>query len=283
MTHQEIPSTGEQPTKPRFIERDGHLLVPHPRLYNALGASATALFGLTGGLTVKGARYLPAPYQAGIVAATHDKMVGVVAESEAARRHNIEMYNMAKIDFWNYPVIGHAIGGFFEAGGAFPVDREKDFYNQPEVMDMLDSIVEHNGVISMYPQGTRKNHERGQVSRRTLKPGVAFVALKYGLPITPGSSTDTFTFNHVVFRPQIHVKQVDFDHSLDFSIRKNKDVLRDFSREHIKPLMDELYSGLDEAQSEAHTSRNEAISEARLPKLVKRKLQIERKPIAKAA
>jgi 1-acyl-sn-glycerol-3-phosphate acyltransferase len=87
---------------------------------------------------------------------------------------------LAKIELFRVPIFGNAIRRF----GAIPLQRSA---SDPEAIRLAESVLEHQHLLALFPEGTRSRDGR-------LKPfrfGAARLALKYNVPLVPAAIIGT--------------------------------------------------------------------------------------------
>jgi 1-acyl-sn-glycerol-3-phosphate acyltransferase len=87
---------------------------------------------------------------------------------------------LAKIELFRVPILGRAIRRF----GAIPLQRSA---SDPEAIRLAESVLEHNHLLALFPEGTRSRD--GQV--KPFRFGAARLSLKYNAPLVPAAITGT--------------------------------------------------------------------------------------------
>ena len=191
-----------------------------------------------------------------IAAANHDSWWDPWAVAEAYHQSGgTYLRSMAKEELWKKrPVINHRFGATITDLGGFPVKRRKNFFDQPVAVANVAHIKNNNEVLMMFPQGTRKNHNVGEVPLESLENGIGFVAVKFGLPIRAVGlrGTSERQFANAVLGRRLEVKQEDFDPS-------NRREFVEIGRGIVEPMMVELQELMYEAVCTAEARRSEII------------------------
>lgn len=83
---------------------------------------------------------------------------------------------MAKSELWKIGWLGWALDQFW----AFPVNREGA---DREAISTATSLLERGELVAMFPEGTRKRDGSDELGE--AQGGVAFIALRAGVPVVP--------------------------------------------------------------------------------------------------
>ncbi len=88
---------------------------------------------------------------------------------------------MAKDTLWRYP----GMRNFIEACGTFSVKRGRGTGLDDDKVTHVEKLIEQKAVMGVYPEGHRERKDIDEVAYSKLKTTIAFLALKYGIPIVP--------------------------------------------------------------------------------------------------
>jgi 1-acyl-sn-glycerol-3-phosphate acyltransferase len=83
---------------------------------------------------------------------------------------------MAKVELWSSSFIGWALDQFW----AFPVDRAGA---DRASISTATALLEHGDLVGMFPEGTRRRDDSD--ARAEAHGGVAFIAIRAGVPVVP--------------------------------------------------------------------------------------------------
>lgn len=183
-----------------------HLQVPDSDLYERVARTLGSLINAYG-LRHEGAEVLSQIDGPCIVASIHRSNLDIPAIAKAAlEASGTQLHFMGKQELWKIDWLGgiikktgvlaepikrtgwfddHEIEWFgrkLERLGSFPVDREAQIL-PPETTKHIETLIEGNAAIAIFPEGTRKN--RGPKIDPELMRGVHILAAKYGLPVVP--------------------------------------------------------------------------------------------------
>ncbi len=140
----------------------------NPCVYRLVVTALNAPLVLSGDyLHVLGRENVPAPGQKLVVAGAHVSMFDPFVIARAMPGHKLQF--MAKKELF-VPIMGDII----RAGGTFPVDRS---HNDVVAVRTALRILDKNGTLGLFPQGTRGGEE--------MHGGVALIALRGRAPILP--------------------------------------------------------------------------------------------------
>ncbi len=87
---------------------------------------------------------------------------------------------LAKIELFRIPLVGSIVRRF----GAIPLQRSA---SDPEAIRLAESVLEHNHLLALFPEGTRSRD--GQL--KPFRFGAARLALKYNAALVPAAITGT--------------------------------------------------------------------------------------------
>ncbi|MFZ4585508.1 MAG: lysophospholipid acyltransferase family protein [Acidimicrobiia bacterium] len=158
--------------------------------YRILRTIVLALSSLLFRVRVQGRRNVPprGPY---VIAPSHRSAVDIVFAAYVTKRR---IRFMAKKEWWEHKLAAR----LFEALGTFPVDR--DGADRQALKAALGALADGEPV-AIFPEGTRRS---GPVLGE-LAEGVAYVALKAGVPIVPvGIGGGEEILPSGVTRPRLH-------------------------------------------------------------------------------
>ena len=141
-----------------------------------------------------------------------------------------------------------SLGWLLHGVGIFGVNREATtpIWQQLELINHIGEIFDHQGILGIFPEGTRRSGDK--IAKADIKIGTAALALYFGGNIIPAGLGGTENPHlrgglSVVLEEPIHVEKVPQDDIQSMSIR-------DFVK-LCKPITNELYEKLNEAQSQA--------------------------------
>ena len=83
---------------------------------------------------------------------------------------------MAKVELWGSSLLGWALDQFW----AFPVDRSGADRTS---ISRATTLLQHGDLVGMFPEGTRKRGDSEDLGE--AHGGVAFIALRAGVPVVP--------------------------------------------------------------------------------------------------
>ena len=183
-------------------------------------------------------------------------VISTIAMEEAKLRINM----MAKPEIWEVPVIGKTLGRVLEAGGTFPIERNKPI--TAEKSKHIADIFNANGVLGIFPEGTRQDTGR-IIDRDKLNSGVAVLALRHHVPVIPVGIDGTRKGDRgpiaVAINPPIQVEEFEFAEQV--AGQPPKDIMREVVHvvggRRIKALMNEIHAGMQDAQTVATYLRKE--------------------------
>lgn len=144
---------------------------------------------------------------------------------------------MGKDSLWRYPVVKQ----FITRCGAFPVQRDRGVGLEDHQIDHIGNLIDHQAVLGIYPQGhrLRKPEDEESIHREDLKTTIAYLALKYGIPILPvgiaGPVKGRKLPRTLVFGEPVMVGKSSTDDEAAF--KREKYALMD----HLRDRMDEEY------------------------------------------
>lgn len=226
-----------------------HCSVPKPNLYRVSAAVGTVLLLRT----VRDIHWLGvekvAEHQgSAIIAPVHKDLSDPFVICEVMRRAaDLQLHFMGKQGAFKYPISDW----FLRSVGGFPVDRNESL--QPETEEHISEIVSKNGLLGIFPEGTRRNGLPLRYSK--IRRGAAIIALKHGVPIYPTGIAGTGKGDRkpvcvAVGDPIIVDRINDEINSLD-----QKQLV-----EASRPVRRQLYEGLVVAQGAAEDYRNQLIN-----------------------
>jgi|GEM_PF-5985858 len=240
------------------IEQDGQSLVrPIDKTkYDRIRRIFSARWSALGGLSVHSDEPIDLSQGGEIAAANHDSWWDPWAMAEAYHQvGNTYLRSMAKEELWKKrPIIANKFGDTITDLGGFPVKRRKNFFDQPVAIANVAHIKDNDEVLMMFPQGTRKNHNVGEIPLESLENGIGFIAVKFGLPIRAIGVRGTAEkqFAHAVLGQRLDVKQEDFD-------PRNRREFVEIGRGVVQPMIVELQELMHEAAMTAEARRNEIV------------------------
>lgn len=224
--------------------------------YDITRAAFTLWWTKRGGLTTHSTATIGSGAGGEIASANHDSWWDPWAVAEAYHQENgAYLRSMAKEELWKKrPLIGSNFGEYLTDLGGFPVKRKSSFFQQPEALANVSSIAYSQEVLMMYPQGTRRNHNVGEVPLDSLESGIGFIAIKFGLPIRPIGIRGTAErlLVNVAIGDQLEVNQQDFDPT-------NRREVVEIGREFVPPLMEELQELMHDQVKIADSKRKEML------------------------
>lgn len=223
-------------------------LIPNYDFYQGFGALSRMAIAAAGsawatGLenlrAVEGRPYILAPsHRAGIdpfvAGLTMLYLPELTADLPQGPLSSRPMHFMAKQELWKIPVVKHVI----ETCGAFPIERYKNLGIPDDKLSHMGNIVEANGIILIFPEGTRHVEDFDGVKREKMKSGVAYVAQRYGLPIVPagivGQDTGLKLPRFIDFNPPIWVPKAEHHDRRQIKLERRE-------------IMDELHIGINKS------------------------------------
>lgn len=153
---------------------------------------------------------------------------------------------MAKDTLWRYPLMRD----FIEACGTFSVKRGGGTGLDDDKVTHIEELIKQKAVMGIYPEGHRERKDLGAVDPAKLKTSIAWLALKYGIPIVPvGIAGRAGRFQRklprtVVFGNPIYVEQTSTEDESEFKEKKSD-------------LMVVLHGEIDHAYQEARRLHEE--------------------------
>ncbi|HHW49717.1 MAG TPA: 1-acyl-sn-glycerol-3-phosphate acyltransferase, partial [Clostridiaceae bacterium] len=139
------------------------------------------------------------------------------------------VHYMAKKELFKNPIIGAVIRWL----GAFPVNRGK---GDVGAIKTVFKLLKEGKIVGIFPEGTRT---RGKINvNRRIKPGIALLAIKSGVPIIPVAikgSYKLFSKVKVIFGQPFKLEA-------DNNRKYRNDELVDIS----KAIMNKIYSLMEE-------------------------------------
>lgn len=211
----------------------------NPKVYKVIVKGIIKPFlSLRGGVELIGQENLDDIKGPCILAPTHQSMWDIPALALAFSHYTDENIRfVGKDDLWESKI--PFLRRLLDTAGAIPVNRSNEL--QPKTINHIKSIIEANGILGIFPQGTRTE----DIQRKDIKRGIAQLALMFGLDIVPVGIAGTRTGNNsstnivVSFGQPIYVEKSHLD-----SISHNLDNFR-----RVRGINDILYERLLEAQS----------------------------------
>ncbi len=88
---------------------------------------------------------------------------------------------MAKDTLWRYP----GMRNFIEACGTFSVKRGRGTGLDDDKVTHIEELIQQKAVMGVYPEGHREREDLEAVDISKLKTTIAYLALRYGIPIVP--------------------------------------------------------------------------------------------------
>jgi 1-acyl-sn-glycerol-3-phosphate acyltransferase len=227
-----------------------HLAVPHPALYKLSAFVTKKYLNRHGGLTYSGVENLENSGPL-VVAPRHWSLWDIPAVSIAALEGaGIQMYGMAKQELMS----NWLTRWYLTSTGAISVVRSEtlDEASQPETEEQIAEVMDANGVICVYPDGTRLGEINPEEDPRKFKRGALIIALKHGATIIPTGVSGT-TASKLKDDLPAHVH---YGRGLAFE-KLAKDLMDDPRKiiQAVKPHRAKLHDGLVEAQRIADISR----------------------------
>jgi 1-acyl-sn-glycerol-3-phosphate acyltransferase len=101
-------------------------------------------------------------------------LVGTVVRMEYGRH----MRAPAKKELYDLPVVGEAIGDFFDKGGGIKLDRKVRIDHQP-AGQQVEKALENGEWVELFGEGTRVRDQR--VGK--IKKGLAYLAIQHNVPM----------------------------------------------------------------------------------------------------
>lgn len=227
------------------IANPGYLEVANTGRYNAPRRLFDIYSRAHGGIDISGAEHLPTTPRSFMLTPNHDSYWDIPLTGQAIfEALGAYVHFLSKDWFWKLPLVGDKVGGYIESTGGFPVNRGR-MIGQTALFEHIDNLANNNAIIGNYAQGTRGNHNPGEVGDE-VTTGAAFMAMRHGLLIQPAGLAGTLERNFfaVNFQPAIEVEQVDFN-PLD---RKQLVELAPAAREITAELVEAMRDGVKEAQ-----------------------------------
>jgi 1-acyl-sn-glycerol-3-phosphate acyltransferase len=228
-----------------------HALVPSPHFYNAVASSLKGGCAFLGGFNYSGGEHLPRENKSFILAPNHDTMFETMLAPEAVwlEFDGAQVFTPAKDKFWKHP----KVGGTFESLGAFPVDRTSDVMRQKfDVEQHFADLVKKAAIIMTFFQMTRRNHRKGEVSNRSLKPSSGLLVAKHNLQVVPAGVSGPL-FPYVYLGEPFSFGQ----HNLNTD---SKNEVLEFHKSVLKPIFrDEVQPRMQDAVDESRKRRKELI------------------------
>ncbi len=249
--------------------------VPSPAGYEVTSRLFSAFVELIGGLHVSGRENIENK-GAIIVAANHDSWLDPPSVEEGYKRETggEHMWAMAKEEAFKYivpmpewvnshihPMLGEYLGQLaaehLRLCGTFPVIRDKLLIEQPDALGTVRTIATNNGALLMHPQGTRGNHQRGEVSHYHFDDGTMQLALEFGFNIQPAGVDGTYQ----MYAPHVHFGEVMpiEQQELNLASCSARDLVR-IRQKIIRPLNIELGERIRAARNIAVANREAFIS-----------------------
>ncbi len=246
-----------------LTRKSERLQVPNPQFYErVVRYIARPLLTKKWGYDQIGNENIPAadsgPY---VIAPVHRAHVdpGVVAFALRNAGSSDQIHWLAKKELWDdsklplFKMFGKGFGNLrplsqriFNAGGAYPVDRDLSLEDQPGLMSHIDQVVAGRGVLGIFPEGTRKSGDL--VEPKSVKRGVALIALKHQLPILPVGVVGTHKSDrgpvYVAFGQLIQPSEIDVDFG------NPREMVR-----LARPVLHELVDNINDAQQRAIRGR----------------------------
>jgi 1-acyl-sn-glycerol-3-phosphate acyltransferase len=177
-----------------------HLEVPRPDLYKAV---CRILFGpyINGRrIEVSGQENLPrgsAPY---IIAASHRSLLDIPVLANALLEHDgTQIHFVGKRELWKNKIFGK----FIDTCGSIQFDRDEVLANQPRTKNQVAEVLQSNGVVGIFPEGTRRRGPKVEITKR----GLGILAVANYVPIVTAGIAGTeslFGRIHVHFGNVIH-------------------------------------------------------------------------------
>jgi len=161
------------PVTPRADEPRGQTAAAvrmPPAVYRVLRAMVHGICRAYWRVEVDGADKVPATGPV-ILAPVHRSFMDFFVVSEVTPR---KIFYMAKEEMWKSSLLG----GFLDAAGAFPVQRDAA---DRLALERAQDVLERDDVLILFPEGTRR---AGPVIEE-LRDGAAFLAARTGATIVP--------------------------------------------------------------------------------------------------
>ena len=147
------------------VYQPGHLPVRNQLGYIAASKLLFDPYLNRRGIKVRGLENLPggsAPY---ILAANHRSLLDVPVLGQILLEHDgTQLHFVAKKELWKYKLLGK----YLDSTDVIKYDRDLKMSNQPEVVDRMNSVLQNEGVLAMFPEHTRKHGRELQITKRGL-------------------------------------------------------------------------------------------------------------------
>lgn len=229
-----------------------HLGVPNSRGYRAVDATfGQHYISNKGKLTYTGEENIPQDDQPYVITPVHRNWRDILVVTRIwLEQRDAHIHFMAAKDMLETPKVRYSgLGRFLKSVGAFPVDRDSGVLDD-QTREHLESIVENNGVIGIFPEG---DCLRGNdIDKKKVKLTTGALAAYYGLALVPVGIAGTDPLNsgqlHAHVGEPISVGRVEFDLQSPRSVIKVG-----------RAVTGELFEGMQAAQQIAHNERLAAL------------------------
>jgi len=164
------------------LHPSGYLDVANSSGYDRCHAYARAYLFFHGGIKLSGQENYPEDPMSYVKAMNHDSGSDFFLAKEIDYRNldGARVHSVAKNSLLRFP-----FRSWFINHGVMSVNRNQNPVSQPKFLRDFGYVAMHTGIIEWFPQGTRKNHRRGEVLPEQILDGVIWMAMHYGLPIQP--------------------------------------------------------------------------------------------------